>query len=92
MFHFQDTSLMDLLHYFLSHTKFDLCMTHIDIKSFRKYVKIQGRVDTIIYNLSCRDSLLVVISRGKLGHIYNLVTLYNNKNSFLILVPITEEI
>ena len=73
---------MDFLHYFLSHIKVDLCMTQSDIKSVRKYVKIQGRVYTIIYHLPCSDSLLVVSIRGKLGNIYYLVTLYFNKNSF----------
>ena len=91
MFRFQDTSLMDLLQYFLSHTKVDLCMTQIYIKSFRKYVNIQGRGDTIIYHLPCRNGLLVVSSRGKLSNMYYLVALYYNKNIFLRLVPITGE-
>ena len=82
MFHYQDTSLIDFLHYFLSHTKVNLCKTHIDIKSFRKYVNIQGRGDTIIYHLPYRGSLLVVSSRRDLGNIYNLVTLYYKKKVF----------
>ena len=48
--------------------------------------------ETIIHQLPYRDSLLVVSSRVKLDNIYNLYTLYYNKNSIKILVPITGEI
>ena len=48
MFHFQDTSLMDLLHFLISHIEVDLCMHQSYIKYFQKYVNIQGIEDTII--------------------------------------------
>ena len=82
MFHFKGTSLMDLLHFFISRKKVDLCMTQSSIRPFQKYVKIQGRGNTIIQHLPQRVNGLVVRSIGKLGNIYNLVTLYYNTNSF----------
>ena len=48
--------------------------------------------ETIIHQLPYMDSLLVVSSRVKLDNIYNLYTLYYNKNSIKILLPITGEI
>ena len=82
MFHFQSASLMSLFQLFISRKKVDLCMTQSSIKPFQKYVKIQGRGNTIIQNLPQRVNGLVVRSIGKLGNIYNLVTLYYNTNSF----------